>query len=343
MTGLGIAGIPVERRESVSNATDLVVNELMTDASGASERTVRRGLAVTETVASLWSRSLSAATVEPVLARAVLTPESLASIGRELFLTGQSFHHLRVSGGRLVAVPAGGADVRGTDSDPMSWLYRLDIAAPARTTSVTYSGTDVLHFRFGIRASVPWRGISPLKAAGSDLAVLGRIVHRIVREAGKTTGTVGAMSQDSGHTPEQAGDLFKTIKGIDGGTRLIGFRGSNLHRFRIAFQPDEQALQWPNATERRIMNAEGLSPALIVSESDGTAAREAFRRFTNTVLRHLASLVASEATAKLEQPVTLSFERLRGADVQGLGRAVKSLVDSRQSLADTLAAVGLDG
>ena len=47
--------------------------------------------------------------------------------------------------------------------------------------------------------------------------------------------------------------------------------------------------------------------------------REAFRRLTAAVVEHLSELVAEEAATKLEEAVALSFEALRGADVQGLG------------------------
>lgn len=47
-------------------------------------------------------------------------------------------------------------------------------------------------------------------------------------------------------------------------------------------------------------------------------------------------------TLEFEQPVALSFERLHGSDVRELRQAVKALVDSGKSLADALAAIGLN-
>ena len=44
----------------------------------------------------------------------------------------------------------------------------------------------------------------------------------------------------------------------------------------------------------------------------------------------------------LDHPEALSLEQLSGTDVEGPGRAVKSLVDSGQPLADALLAVGLN-
>ncbi len=66
-----------------------------------------------------------------------------------------------------------------------------------------------------------------------------------------------------------------------------------------------------------------------------------FRRYTATAAAYLGQIVEAEASAKLDAPVTLTFERLRGADVQGLGRALKSLVESGATYEDALVQVGL--
>lgn len=49
----------------------------------------------------------------------------------------------------------------------------------------------------------------------------------------------------------------------------------------------------------------------------------------------------SAPRAKLDTPVTLTFERLRAADVQSQARAIKALVDGGMELAEAIETVGL--
>ena len=69
--------------------------------------------------------------------------------------------------------------------------------------------------------------------------------------------------------------------------------------------------------------------------------RESWRRFVLSTVAPLGRLISAEASKKLERPVSLSFESLRGSDAQGISRAVKALTDSGMSLPDALATVGL--
>lgn len=81
---------------------------------------------------------------------------------------------------------------------------------------------------------------------------------------------------------------------------------------------------------------------MFLAAADGGAAREeAYRRYVATTAAYLGGVLAAEASAKFETPVTLTFERLRRADVQGLARAVKALVEGGMSLEAALIQVGL--
>ena len=100
----------------------------------------------------------------------------------------------------------------------------------------------------------------------------------------------------SGGSPSAATSttqLGYDVKGL-GGKTLFKFLpssgrsgGGGVNTAKIGFQPDAEARSWAKDLERRVMNAGGLSPALLVSESDGTASREAFRRFTAITATHL--------------------------------------------------------
>lgn len=63
-----------------------------------------------------------------------------------------------------------------------------------------------------------------------------------------------------------------------------------------------------------IMAAAGV-PVELLRQGDGAGMRESFRRFVLTTLQPIGNLIAAEASRKLERDVSVSFERLRGADV----------------------------
>jgi len=77
-------------------------------------------------------------------------------------------------------------------------------------------------------------------------------------------------------------------------------------------------------------------PLELVESADGTAAREAWRRFVVGSLAPLARELAVEIRDKLD--VEFDFGRLRSSDLAGIGRAVQSLMASGVSLPEALAA-----
>ena len=132
---------------------------------------------------------------------------------------------------------------------------------------------------------------------------------------------------------------------MQGRTRLlhVGVDSTTVPRIRVGFQPQPEAREWADDLAAEIQACAGIAPPLFRASSEGSAAREAFRRFTAAVVEHLGEIVAAEASMKLELPVALSFERLRGADVQARARASATLVDKAGLSADeALRLVGLD-
>ena len=91
-----------------------------------------------------------------------------------------------------------------------------------------------------------------------------------------------------------------------------------------------------------ILSACGI-PVDLVSKSEGTASREAFRRFLHTSIDPVARLVAQELSEKLETDVTLDLSSLHASDVQGRARAFQSLVGGGMPIAEAAAVTGLIG
>ena len=69
--------------------------------------------------------------------------------------------------------------------------------------------------------------------------------------------------------------------------------------------------------------------------------RESYRRFTLTTISPLGEIIGQELTIKLATNIVLSFETLRGSDVQGAARAVAALVKAEIDKERALKIVGL--
>ena len=75
--------------------------------------------------------------------------------------------------------------------------------------------------------------------------------------------------------------------------------------------------------------------------NDGTAQREALRRFWTLTVQPLADLIAEELERVLERPVTLAIGQSAGvADVAGRARAFKALTDAGVDRAEAMRRVG---
>ena len=92
----------------------------------------------------------------------------------------------------------------------------------------------------------------------------------------------------------------------------------------------------------RVLAACGTPPALFTDGADGTAQREALRRWHLGTVAPLARLLEAELRAKLEADVTLSFDPY-ALDVAGRAGAFAKLVSAGVAVPEALAASGLLG
>ena len=91
-----------------------------------------------------------------------------------------------------------------------------------------------------------------------------------------------------------------------------------------------------------VLAACGIPPSLFRDLADGTAQREAFRRFLTSACEPLADLVAEELAAKLEEPVTFGFEGLYAHDLAGRAQAFERLVRGGVDVLAALRVAGLE-
>ena len=89
-----------------------------------------------------------------------------------------------------------------------------------------------------------------------------------------------------------------------------------------------------------VLAATGTPPSLFVDNADGTAQREAVRRWHLGTVLPLARMIERELTDKLETPVSLKFDAYP-LDLAGRAQAFQKLVAGGVAVTEALATAGL--
>ena len=147
-----------EIRNYTVSTTDRETNQVENSRAVEASR-----IAIVEACSGLWSRAFSSAQIEPATpVTQALTPAVLASIGRQLFETGEWVAEIQVVDGKVMLVEASGWEVLGTS--PHRWSYRLDIPAPEALVRRYRPSSAVVHLRYALRpVNEPWRGCGPVR------------------------------------------------------------------------------------------------------------------------------------------------------------------------------------
>ena len=125
-----------------------------------------------------------------------LTPGVLALIGQELIRRGEVVFLIDTTSGRLRLAPAESWDVDG-DPDPNSWEYRLTLGGPSRTATYdVVPAASVLHFRYAVDPSTPWRGNGPLAVANLAGRLSADTVNALANESGGPVGRLLGIPVD---------------------------------------------------------------------------------------------------------------------------------------------------
>ena len=328
---------PWTRKVETRSYTDQVTAAFIASAEGIDAAPL--AVAALETAAGLYARALAASEVDaPEPFKRALTPSVLAQVGRDLIRSGESFHLIQVNKGRLKLLPQASVTALGDDADPEKWAYLSSEYGPSSSKQRSVPAAQMLHIRYAVDRSRPWQGIPPwawardTSAAASGLetilsreaqapfgAILGLPASPQVDESGDIT-PLDALRADlakaKGKTlllesPSQwAGNQPGTSKNGAVDVTEFGLQRELLDKLRTA-------------TARDVLAACGVPLGMIVSEGDGTKAREAFRQFLASSLQPVAQIIAEELSAKFETPVSFSFENLFAADIAGRARAFK--------------------
>ncbi|MBY6056642.1 phage portal protein [Leisingera daeponensis] len=328
----------IEQRSLQTGLTPQYINlrrrNLVSDGSAALSATVG-------TCIGAWSRAFAMLTPEPI--PDVLTADILAAIGLDLCLRGESCWHIRVHANSLELVRVAYWDELG------SGRYHLHIARVNTTETVRALEPEVLKLRINPDPATPWKGRSPFQLMGLSPTLMAEIeqaVSSALPMAGK-----GLLPMPATIPEEQQG---KALQGLRNGalavvTSKADFAthtgGDRSELKRVDLTPDMQRMDLNPATDslhERILTACGIPPALVTSNGNAGAMREAYRLFALQTVDPLARQILPELKEKLGVS-RLSLDAMMSSDVAGRARAVGVLVNAGVPVQTAMELVGWQG
>ncbi|MCY4059055.1 MAG: hypothetical protein OXG44_13720 [Gammaproteobacteria bacterium] len=321
-----IAELESEHRTYTSIVTDALVN--------AAADTVADGyIAALETAAGQLSRAFAAAQVSGPGADA-FSPWTMAQIGRALVEDGEAVWY-RI-GQRLRRADNYELEPRG--------VYRLSLPGGL----VAAAADRVFHARWNIDVN-SLRGVGPLTTARNLRLLMQRLEGSIGDELNAAVGYLLPIPSDG--DAETITTLKTDLAALKGRIAVIetaraGWGQGPAAAPRYDFMLSRLGPDIPDAHVRlfetardSVLSACGLPVALAGAE-DGTAQREAWRRYLHGTVSPLGRLVA-EAAAGAGLPITLGWDALFASDIAGRARAFQSLVGAGMPLAEAAAASGI--
>ena len=341
-----------ERRDSGGDFSDAVVRLIEAQAAGTAADA--SSTAAVEAASGALSRAFASAEVvaAPWVQEAV-SPGVLAQVGRDLIRSGDSMHVVRVDPmGAVQLIPASSWHWEGTH-DPTTWTVRATAYGPSTSTTWNLPASGVVFVRWGSTPGQPYVGTGPLSWAHTTARLQSETERSLADEAQGPLAQLLAIPSDGGDDSDD--DPLKLLK-----ADIAGARGKALlletsaagwgegasaaprqdwKQSRLGPMPPESMTKLRKDSFEAILSATGTPPSLF-TDADGTAQREAVRRWHLNLVLPMARLVEHELTAKFETPVELKFDTY-ALDMVSRATVVAKLAQAGVPMATALDAVGL--
>lgn len=202
----------------------------------------------------------------------------------------------------------------------------------------------------------PYQGLGPATLAATTAKLHGESERSLADEAAGPLAQILAIPQDGGDGGD--GDplaaLKADVKAARGKALLVettsagwgegrqaapGNGNSDWVASRLGPNPPAAAVEAADAGFRRMLAACGCPPSLFVSD-DGTAQREAVRRWHLGTVVPLARLLEHELTLRLETDIRLRFDNYP-TDLAGRAASFAKLVQGGMDMAQAAAVSGV--
>ena len=204
----------------------------------------------------------------------------------------------------------------------------------------------VIWIPWGTDAAKPHKGISPLAFASSTGRLLAGIDRNLADEAGIPVThlipvPVNPKKDTDDEDDDQLAQLGSDIVKARGSTTFVETTSSgwdegqsaapksDWKKVRTGADVPDTSVRLRNDIEMCVLLACGVPTAIAGAHVDGSAAKEALRRWLHTSVAPVGRLVAEELSRKLEVDVNLDFRDLYAADV-----AARALLPHPASIAD---------
>ena len=341
-----------EERQTAQGYTAALTAALDAGAEGSAQGNPLASGAL-EAAATLYSSCFAAAALDPPVP--ALTPAVRALIARNLIRRGEDHHRIYVRGGRVVLEPVGFAYAHGNGPDPMAWAYNATLYGPTDSRHEWVPAASMLHCRHSVDASRPWLGVPAWSWAASAGRAAGYSESRLADEASGAVGRViplpAAMSGagDTDKLSQFKADFagmrgkatFVPTTADGGGEGRAAAPPRDWKQERIGPAPDEGLLTLRSDASAALLAACGVPSALVDPSADGTAQREAWRRFALSSLAGIAHVVEEELERKLDMKITFDFRQLWAWDMAGRASSFKAMVAGGMAIERAAALSGL--
>ena len=344
----------VEKRESGGDFSDAVIRLIEAQAAGSAADA--SSTAAVEAASGALSRAFAAATVEgPPWVQEAVSPGFLGQIGRDLIRRGDSMHVIRLDAmGGVKLIPCSSWHWEGTP-DPATWTVRATAYGPSTSTTWHLPASGVVFVRWGSNPGQPYIGTGPLDWAHTTGRLNAAAERSLADEAGGPVAQILTVPEGQAGDDDDEGDPLATLRAAIAGARgkslllettqsgfgegKAGAPARDWSPARLGPAPTEALVKLADHAFQRTLAATGTPPDLF-APADGTAQREALRRWHMGVVIPLARQLEHELSGKLDTPVALKFDGYP-LDLQSRASAFQKLVAGGVAVNEALVTAGL--
>ena len=346
---------PFGRKPEKRDFTQITSDRAVATAIGNTDFADVTGTAAATAASGAVGRAFAAASVRPSIQRTGLTSSVLAQIGAAFIWGGESVWAIDVQGSMVRLYRASSWDIQGTG--PADWRYNVTLPGPTGQIVRAVPAEGILHPRVNCSAMAPHRGRSPLELSGFSAKALANAERQISEELSGPVGRLipaplDQLDQEDADGVSPLDELERSLANLKGRSALVpsmsaqwrdSASGGNVGDWtsrRIGADVPSSVVELRRDGHNQLLAAAGVPPGLFEA-SDATGLRESLRQFLHVTISPLARILQDEAMEKLAAMVELDFTALHASDVQGRGRAFKSMTDGGMSVEDAQKAAGL--
>lgn len=322
----------IEQRASLGVTLDYIDNRrrgLLSDGNVPLSATVGTAL-------HYWTSGFAMLDLSPI----PVDPATLAAMGRDLLMKGETCWHIRADGSALAL------DQVAYWDELAGGRYHLHLARPSETETRKALEGEVLKLTINADPSQPWRGRSPWQMMGLSPALLAEI-EKAVSNATAYTGkgllpmpsTIPEEQQQKAAVGLQSSSLAVVSSKADF-AHQTGGHGSEFRR--VDLTPDLSKADLNTFTtdlHYRLLAGCGIPPALVTANGNAGAMREGYRLFALQTILPLARQCQPELSRKIGAE-KVSIDAMMSADVAGRARAVGVLTGAGVELDKAMKLVG---